>query len=234
MAASFLAEAQNHPFLFLSPHGSVFGGQVSSERAVEIRSRIGSANAARSSPRSNRTVCDRMSAVVAGSGSGAHDDFPGHGAKTAFGLPIRQRASGAGLDRGRRGIDRTCARTAPQTSRSAPGGASEGAGCGTRTGFASLGLASARRAPAVRALPADERGREQPRRPGREPPPRARRRAAWAGECAEVGNKRTRRTGKQRRSSVGRPNALLPLATMRSPLPGSAEPFLPIRLTHTN
>ena len=30
-----------------------------------------------------------MSVVVAGSGSGAHDDFPGHGAKSAFGLPIR-------------------------------------------------------------------------------------------------------------------------------------------------
>ena len=30
-----------------------------------------------------------MSFAVASSGSGAHDDFPGRGTKTAFGLPIR-------------------------------------------------------------------------------------------------------------------------------------------------
>lgn len=35
-----------------------------------------------------------MSADVAGSGSGAHDDFPSHGAKTAFGLPIHRNFNG--------------------------------------------------------------------------------------------------------------------------------------------
>ncbi len=42
-------------------------------------------------PHRSATVCDRRSAVVVRSGSGAHDDFPDHGAKTAFGLPIRTR-----------------------------------------------------------------------------------------------------------------------------------------------
>lgn len=36
----------------------------------------------------SETVCDRTSSVIVGSGT--HDDFPGHGTKTAFGLPMRR------------------------------------------------------------------------------------------------------------------------------------------------
>ena len=41
------------------------------------------------SPARSATVGGRMFSAVASSGSGAHDDFPGRGTKTAFGLPIR-------------------------------------------------------------------------------------------------------------------------------------------------